>query len=247
MKAAANGVLNLSILDGWWDEAYEKEVGWAIGSGEIYDDEAYQDQVESNALYNLLEREVVPMFYERGADGVPRTWTERMRTSIVRLMPRFNTNRMVKQYVEQYYLVAHDNYSRRCENGLERARALADWLGPVSHLWNQIWVRDVHASKDVEELSVREGLEVTAEVFLGEIKPEWVSVELYFGRLDPDRGIVEPTLVTMQSVETRAPGRYLFAGSLVCQTSGRFGYTVRVLPNHPDLPDRIVPGLITWA
>jgi starch phosphorylase len=247
MKAAANGVLNLSILDGWWDEAYSQDLGWAIGHGESYPDEAYQDQVESEALYHLLEEEVVPEFYARGSDGLPRAWINRMRNSIARLAPQFNTHRMVREYTERYYAPAFRRFCKHCESAMSEASAMAEWLRPVTRLWNQIWVREVKASKDVSELSVGEQLEVAADVFLGEIRPDWVAVDLYYGRLDPDRGITAPQRLTMRYQRDLGTGRHLFAGSLAIATSGRFGYTVRVLPSHPDLPEPMLPGLITWA
>ncbi len=247
MKAAANGVLNLSILDGWWDEAYTHEVGWAIGRGEVYHDDAYQDQVESDALYHLLEEEVLPEFYTRGSDGLPRAWIARMRHSIARLAPQFNTHRMVREYTERYYAPSFRRFCKSCQDSMSQANALAEWLRPVTRLWNQIWVREVKAGKDVDELSVGEQLDVTADVFLGEIRPEWVTVELYFGRLDGDRGIIQPQRLAMQYARPIGAGRHLFAGSMTVATSGRFGYTVRVLPNHPDLPEPMLPGLITWA
>ena len=115
MKAAVNGALNLSVLDGWWVEACNVNTGWAIGQGEEYGDEKYQDEVESNALYNLLEKELIPLFYNRGADGLPRAWISKMKTSMREICPVFNTNRMVKEYAEKYYLPAHNRYSSLTE------------------------------------------------------------------------------------------------------------------------------------
>ena len=142
MKAQANGVINVSTLDGWWDEAWRfrgdngADVGWAIGHGETYADLAYQDQVEAEALYELLERQIVPTFYERRADGMPPKWIGLMKTSIAKLCPEFNMHRMVKQYAEAYYLVTHGRYLNLSAEESVRARRLAEWLTKVEAAWS---------------------------------------------------------------------------------------------------------------
>ena len=134
MKALANGVLNVSTLDGWWDEAWqmgkgsEGDVGWAIGSGEHYDDPYQQDQSEAEALYELLEHEIVPTFYDRRSDGLPRKWIALMKTSIAKLCPEFNMQRMAMQYADESYLVAHRRFRNLSAEGAERAREVAAWL-----------------------------------------------------------------------------------------------------------------------
>ena len=126
MKLLANGGLNLSILDGWWDEAYDREVGWAIGSGEEYDNQEYQDQVESEALYHILENDVVPLFYDRDAAGIPRGWLAKMKASMKRLSPVFSTNRMVAEYAERFYFPAA-NRLIRLAGDKGRVRSLMEW------------------------------------------------------------------------------------------------------------------------
>ncbi|MFB0547037.1 MAG: alpha-glucan family phosphorylase, partial [Anaerolineae bacterium] len=121
MKAAANGAINLSILDGWWDEAYTPDVGWAIGRGEVYDDQGFQDAVESRALYDLLEKEVAPLFYDQGAGGLPRKWIARMKASMTAICPNFNTNRMVLQYMEEAYGPATERFHRLAQDDMAGA------------------------------------------------------------------------------------------------------------------------------
>src|SRR6059058_4205899 len=119
MKAAANGVLNCSVLDRCWVEGYTPEVGWAIGHGESYSDPNYQDTVESNALYDLLEKQIVPLFYDRGVDNIPRPWIAHMKACMSKLAPAFNTNRMVRDYAEKIYLPAFGRGQKLAENNLE--------------------------------------------------------------------------------------------------------------------------------
>ena len=127
MKAAVNGCLNVSILDGWWDEAYEPELGWAIGSGETYEDDAYQDAVEADNLYDLLEHDVIPLFYQRSTEGLPLKWIRRMKGSASEYAARFNAHRMVREYYDRAYELAARQFAEFTSNGKHRARELAAW------------------------------------------------------------------------------------------------------------------------
>lgn len=247
MKAAANGALNLSILDGWWDEAYQPSVGWAIGRGETYDDPDYQDQVESEALYNLLEQDVVPAFYDQGVDGLPRQWIARMKASIGRLCHFFNTHRMVLEYTERFYLPAADRSRQLAVEGMERARALAAWKTRIQENWARVQIATVDA-EPVRELQVGDELHVRASVRLGDLRPEDVTVEAYVGRIDAGGEIVEAEATPLASLGSNDGDAHLFeANTIPCRKSGLHGYTIRVLPHHPDLVTPFLPGLIVWA
>ena len=145
MKAAANGALNLSTLDGWWDEVWNDpansgNIGWAIGKGEEYAGRNYQDQVEAEALYDLLERDVVPTFYDRGADRMPRRWVERMKASIGSLCHFVNTHRMVSDYVERFYIPNHEHFRALADNNAARGRALATAMQRIRNEWRNVVV-----------------------------------------------------------------------------------------------------------
>ncbi|MFQ5859613.1 MAG: alpha-glucan family phosphorylase, partial [Anaerolineae bacterium] len=247
MKAAANGALNLSTLDGWWDEAYRPEVGWAIGRRETYGDPDVQDQVEAEALYNLLERDIVPCFYDRGADGLPRRWITRMKASISNLCHFFNTHRMVREYTECFYLPADERFRQLTADDMVRAKALAAWKARIQEGWPQIRVETVD-TEPVTELQVGGKVRARARIHLGALTPDDVTVELYLGRVDPDGEIVEAEATPMQLVEPDGEDHYLFEASVVpCRKSGLHGCTVRVLPRHPDLTTPFLPGLIVWT
>ena len=251
MKAAANGALNLSILDGWWAEAYTPDVGWSIGRGEEYEDLAYQDAVESAALYNLLEKEVVPLFYTRGRDGLPRGWIAKMKTSMRTLCPVFNTNRMVREYAERFYLPAAERFWHLAGDQGAKARALAAWKRHVSHNWSKIQVQEV--TVDANALKVGDVLQVSARIELGELVPGDVQVEVYYGMVDDKGKIPEGTSTTMHPQGSAQPprgmedGLYIFEGAISCRSSGRFGYAIRVLPYHRDMVHPYEMGLILWG
>jgi starch phosphorylase len=251
MKALANGALNVSTLDGWWDEAWQmgvdsgQEVGWAIGKGESYQDAAYQDQVEAEALYELLEREIVPAFYERRSDGIPRKWVDRMKTSITRLCPEFNMHRMVMQYTDEYYLAAHRRHLRLQADNAGRARALAAWRTRVEVAWPKLQIKSV--SNSLGEFNLGNDIPVTAVVFLNSLMPEDVSVQILSGRIDAHDEIKSPEITLMTPAGDEGNGRYRFQASLHTNKSGFFGYAVRVLPQHADAVTPFIPRLITWA
>jgi glycogen phosphorylase len=246
MKAAMNGGLNLSIQDGWWVEAYSPNTGWSIGSGEQYQDQDYQDEVEANAMYNLLEKEIVPLFYDRGADGLPRGWISKMKSSIEQIAPVYNTHRMVKQYTEQMYLPAAERARDLTQNNMVPARDLAHWKAEIRARWPQ--VRVVRVEADVpSEVQVGAQVEVRAEVHLGPVRPDEVAVELYHGAVDANQQIVNGTPIPMICLERSEDETYTFTGSIPCSSSGLRGYALRVLPKHEDLSNAYEPGLILWA
>jgi starch phosphorylase len=246
MKAAANGVLNLSILDGWWDEAYQPDLGWSIGRRETYDNTGDQDQVEAEALYDLLEQEVVPRFYDCGVDGLPRRWIETVKASIQNLCHVFNTHRMVSEYTERAYLPATEHFRQLSANGITRAKSLAAWRDRVEVAWSNVTV-EVENARPVSEVRVGETFQVRARLHLGKLEPQDVVVELYLGRIGASGDVEEAEIIPMQLDKTSGDGFSYQTRPLTCQRSGQHGYTVRVRPHHPDLANPFIPGLITWA
>ena len=247
MKAAANGVLNFSILDGWWDEAFTPDVGWAIGRGESYKDSDYQDRVEAEDLYNILERDVIPTFFDRDASGVSRRWVERMKASIEKLCYYYNTHRMVGEYTDRFYVPAAKRYSLLIGDNTTRARALAAWKARIQKSWSQVRIEKVDNGCP-RELQVGDEIQAKAWISLGNLTPDDVNVELYMGRVNSQGEIVEADPVVMAFAESQDKSPALFeVKGVACRKSGLHGFTVRVLPYHPDLVTPILPGLIVWA
>jgi glycogen phosphorylase len=260
MKVAANGGLNLSIPDGWWAEGYDPTVGWAIGAGESYDDLEYQNRVESQALYDLLEKEIIPLFYQRSADDLPREWIARMKNAIAKLAPTYNTNRMVRQYAEQYYAPATANCDRLLADNLHPARELAGWKQMVTDRFNDVNVESVNddlpsaarqaaAQNAGEDTGARVGKAIHVETVVNTagLGVEDIAVELFFGELDDDGQLNDGQALVMKHVEDCGDGRHKFAGDLPCNHSGMTGYTVRVLPGRQTRHDTRLSALIHWA
>ncbi len=246
MKATANGAINISVLDGWWDEAYDGSNGWAIGRGEEYEDAGYQDQVESQALYQMLENEVVPMFYARGRDGLPREWIRRMKAAMRTLCPVYNAYRMVKEYTERLYLPAGQRWESLGRSGLERARALAAWKERVQTHWKGVAVQSVEADT-AAPLEAGTTRPVRAEVRLGLLAPADVSVALYAGPLTAEGEIGSATVSEMKVEGSPRAGVYLYAGTLYGQRTGQHGFRVRILPAHEDLWSPLHMHCIAWG
>jgi starch phosphorylase len=245
MKALANGSLNLSVLDGWWDEGYHRNFGWAIGHGEVYQNHAFQDDIESRDLYNLLEEEIVPLFYQRGPDGIPRGWVEKMRAGLQRLVPVFNSHRMVQEYANQYYLSCSRRFNTLCRDDFTGAKDVASWRLKLMTSWQEISVEGVTSDKGLEMPAGKE-LGVIAKIRLGPLIPEDVTVEAYYGRLDQNGDFAERETVQLQA-EDSVDGLYTFRGQIPCRKTGRFGYTVRITPSEERLENRFAMGLVTWA
>jgi len=245
MKAAANGVLNCSVLDGWWVEGFSADVGWAIGHGEIYPDPNYQDTVESNALYDLLEKQIVPLFFQRGVDNMPRAWIGRMKQCLQKLGPVFNTNRMVRNYAEKFYLPALTRGQKLFANGMERSATLAHLKEQLRHKWSGVRIVGVHTNGNAN-FKVGQDLKVEALVDLPNLKPDDIAVELYTGPLNATGQIEAPQLLRMKYIHPMAPDRHLFVGEITCKVSGRQGYAIRVIPGNSDLATPFEPGLIAW-
>ncbi len=247
MKAAANGALNISIPDGWWAEGeLLGEHGWSIGSGERYEHTDEQDRVESEALYEIIERDITPLFYNRGSDGLPREWIQRMKSSISNCLPMFNTHRMVSEYADRAYVPAMARRGALRENGRAGSKALSDWKHRVRGAWPSVSVASVE-SGPTESLMYGSALKVTATVQLGALTDKDVNVEAYYGGVDTYRQLKTGTALSMTCTDKLEDGLYRYEGAVPCDKTGRLGFAVRILPQHESLANRHELGLIAWA
>ncbi|MCA9254768.1 MAG: hypothetical protein KDA33_03990, partial [Phycisphaerales bacterium] len=245
-KVILNGGLNLSILDGWWPEGYDGENGWAIDEGRIVGDAEFRDHVESETIYEMLEKEIAPMFYDRGADNLPRRWIKRMKSSMKTVSPRFSTARMVQEYASKLYVPTAERRSKLAADEFAGAKSLSHWKRDLAHEWGSVSIDAVNTD-DHGELSVGAAITVRAKVRLGKINPEHVAVELYHGRVDSSDELVEGHSQIMECNQGESDGTYWFSGRIPCIRSGQHGYAIRIIPQHPDLPHRFDTGLIRWG
>ncbi|HKH24208.1 MAG TPA: alpha-glucan family phosphorylase [Acidimicrobiales bacterium] len=245
MKSALNGGLNLSILDGWWHEMFDGDNGWAISSAEDVDDIERRDELEASALFDLLERQVVPLFYETYGGPVPRRWLKRVRKSLTSLGPRVTASRMVADYVERLYEPTAARTDTLAADGLARARALAAWKQRVAEAWHGVHVDRVDGDMAAVELGASRDVE--AVVSLGSLSADDVDVQLVHGPVGQGDELTERTCVSMYPGGPADDGHARYVGSLECSRAGRYGLTVRIVPRHADLVDNSELGLAAWA
>jgi starch phosphorylase len=255
MKAASNGALNLSILDGWFVEAWNahgREIGWAIGRGEEYAD-ASGDARDAELLYDVLEREVVPLFFARGGmDRMPRGWIRRMKSCIGKLVPMFNTARMVREYVKRFYVPAIKLEYKLTQSDLAGAKALTAWKDKVRSAWPQVAVKDVRLESS-EEVAVGDPVKVSAVVDLGALTPDDVAVELYHGPTSGGSDITKGSIVRMtvdpkaSTASAAGPKTWQYSGQIATSDSGAHAFAVRVLPYNDGMTHPYETSLLRWA
>ncbi|MDE2181328.1 MAG: alpha-glucan family phosphorylase, partial [candidate division NC10 bacterium] len=237
MKVLVNGGINLSELDGWWSEAYTPEVGWALGDGQEHGDDPAWDAVEADALYDLIEREVIPEFYTRDESGIPTAWVKRMRESMARLTPLFSTNRVVREYTEKHYLPAAAAYCTRAADKGIVGRKIVNWEYTLKEKWGTLSFGDVKVQTDMAQHIFE------AEVYLNDLDPNVVRVELYA------EGINGSSPIRQEMTRVRqlpgSPGGYVYTAAV---SAGRAvgDYTARVIPHCSGVAVPLEAVHILW-
>ncbi|MCX5601377.1 glycosyltransferase family 1 protein [Streptomyces phaeochromogenes] len=243
MKAALNGCLNLSVLDGWWDEWFQPDFGWAIPTADgtaVNDDR--RDELEASALYELLEQRVAPRFYERGQAGLPDRWIEMVRQTLTHLGPKVLAGRMVREYVERLYTPAAHAHRAMSPSS---ARELAEWKSRVRAAWPHVTVDHVETSAGAPTAELGTTLSLRVRVGLGDLAPDDVEVQAVSGRVDSEDGITDGTTAPLKPAGgPDLEGRWLYEGPLSLDRTGPFGYTVRILPTHRLLASSAELGLV---
>ncbi|GHV96699.1 alpha-glucan phosphorylase [Spirochaetia bacterium] len=246
MKAAMNGVLNCSIMDGWWDEAYNPDVGWAIGHGEQYVDEKLQDDVESKALYDLLERDIIPLFYQRGRDSLPREWIKRMKDCMRQIGHSMSSHRMLMDYSNNSYFPALKNYRRLIKDDYAEAKSLAAYFGRLGQAWPNLKIVKLESnSKPVMQRG--DMLTVTAYIDLAHMSPNELLVELYHGTVSNQSNEIMNARRTEMKWVSAEGDLNLYQIRIECADTGFQGHTVRILPKHEALIHPYRTGFIKWA
>jgi starch phosphorylase len=251
MKAALNGSLNLSILDGWWDEYYDGENGWAIPSADSAGDGAERDALEANAMYDLIEHRIAPRFYERDGNGVPGRWVASIRHTLATLSPELSAERMVSDYVQRLYVPAGAMEQKLSANGYRAAAELADWKTRVEAAWPAVAVTHVESGGVDAVPEVGDRLRLRAHVALGGLDPADVTVEVVYGHSSDGADIVEPRRHALAPSDASGhddnAATLAFDGAIPLDRAGSFGYTVRVVPRNELLASEAELGLIAVA
>ncbi|MBV9831043.1 MAG: alpha-glucan family phosphorylase, partial [Marmoricola sp.] len=246
MKAALNGGLNLSILDGWWDEWYDGDNGWAIPSADGVEDPEVRDDIEAHALYDLIEKEVASRFYDLDGDGVPVRWIEMVRHTLKSLGPKVLSTRMVREYVELLYTPSAVS-SRAMNDSYEGAADLAHWKSRVVSGWPGVHVDHVETEGLSDAPEIGGHVDLRVFVSLGDLAPDDVDVEVVHGRVKDEDRLVDTKVTSLTLAETYEGGRHRFDGRLELTRAGAFGYTVRILPRNPALASPAELGLVALA
>jgi starch phosphorylase len=244
MKAALNGGLNLSILDGWWDEWFDGNNGWAIPSADGVEDPDRRDDLESAALYDLIENDVAPRFYDHDGDGVPQRWLEMVRHTLRSLGPKVLADRMVRDYVNTLYRPATES-ARTLNDDYKGALELAAWKDRVRKAWPGVRIDHVDSSGVGDAPEVGTVMKVQAFVTLDGLSPEDVDVQVLHGRVGESDTLRDVTVTTLSLAESYEGDRHRYDGEVTLSSSGAFGYTLRVVPRNSHLASVAELGLVT--
>ncbi|HUG84535.1 MAG TPA: alpha-glucan family phosphorylase, partial [Euzebya sp.] len=249
-KAVLNGGLHASVLDGWWDEMYQAangatiENGFAIGGKSHHPDPHQQDAADAAALFDLLERSLIPLFYDRADDPLPRRWLARVRASLTTLGPQVLATRMVQDYTTQLYTPLAQRAMRLTADGGKRALELAAWRAHLATHWDEVRVEEVQVARAAGIIG--DTRDVVVDVHLGSVEPDEIDVQLVHGPITADGTIQTPTIIRL-APEQLNQGRGRYRASLALDVSGEYGVAVRVVPDHEDLRSWADTGLVTWA
>ncbi|MCY7413859.1 MAG: alpha-glucan family phosphorylase, partial [Salinibacterium sp.] len=251
MKAALNGSLNLSILDGWWAEFYDEENGWAIPSADSAGDAAERDKLEAESLYDLIEHQIAPRFYDRGddsgEDGLPHRWVQSIRHTLATLSPQLSADRMVREYVERLYQPAALAERAVTASSFQPARELAAWKQRVRSAWSRVAVTHVESGGVDTVPEVGDELHLRAQVYLDGLSADDVEVQVVHGRAREGDTLSEVHLEALTVAEQPEGQAATFTGTVRLSRAGSFGYTVRVVPKHPLLANSAELGLVAIA
>jgi phosphorylase/glycogen(starch) synthase len=245
MKAAANGALNLSIPDGWWPEVVEPQAGWTIGEGRTFEDQALQDELDSGQLYQMLEAEVVPAFFQRDERGVPVGWLARVRAALAGIPPTFDSERMVAEYRDQAYAPLARNGYALAADGYREARAMVERHARIRRGFAGLAIRAARTNH-ADALRVSDPIEIQLEVDLGDLRPDDVLGELVLGHRRADGGITQPQIIALKPVHA-AGSTYTFVGSHQVRRSGSLAYGLRVRARPQGALDVGLADLVLWA
>ena len=248
-KVCINGIINFSVLDGWWCEGYNSRNGWPIGDETSFDNEYHQDNADSQSIYDILEHQIVPAFYNRNENGIPTKWVGIMKESIKSLTPKYSTHRMVQEYNNRMYVPGMVRMDKITSSNFSYIRDLSDWKVNIERNWPQVQIIAEKALNQLKERSSISGETITLNttVYLGNIDSSSVKVEVYYGLIGNNNVIDNAETVEMNMDERIDSGTYRYSANVRLIDGGEYGYTFRVVPYHPELINKFETALIRWV
>jgi len=248
-KVCINGLINFSILDGWWCEGYNGKNGWVIGDDTFFDNEYYQDNADSESIYNTLEKQIIPTYFDRNENGVPEKWVAVMKESIKSNTSLYSTHRMVQDYTTKFYINSMNRHDKLLSNNLKHALELSEWKARVEKLWPQVQIIADKTSNHIKEKNFISGetIPIYAHVSLGNLEPASVKVQVYYGSIGKNNTIENPEIIDMELEEKSGEGTFRYSANITLFEGGEYGYTFRVIPYHDDLINPFELGLIRWV
>ena len=244
-KASLNGVINFSVLDGWWLEGYNSKNGWMIGENQEYADYESQDRVDSQSIYDILENKIIPIYYEKNEDGISEKWLQYMKESIISTGGNFSTSRMLTDYTNKLYMPLCNLYHNYYTD-LEKVAQFNSWKESLKSSWEQI---EITQENNLDNITIDAGnnIEVKCKVKLGNMKPENIETQVYYGKID-DNGVVDDiTIIPMELEEADEENRtYSYKAKVKLTNGGSYGYTFRVMPKHEMILDSANLNLVKW-
>lgn len=246
-KAIMNGVVNFSVLDGWWAEGYKPGAGWALKEERTYQNQQFQDELDSETIYNILEDEIIPTFYDRNKEGIPVKWVSFVKNTISGIAPHFTMRRQLEDYISQYYLPLFERVKMLKDNDYDLTRKLASWKYKVQRNWDEISVLEINLPDSSRRpLILGDYLEAKVVINLAELEPEDLRVEMIAGQRINDE-MKEPTVIHELNVEHRNGNIVTYSLNLNTSRAGVFDLAFRITPNHELLPHRLDFNLVKWA
>jgi glucan phosphorylase len=242
-----NGTIHFSVLDGWWVEGYKKDAGWALPQDSAYDSNDLQDELDAETIYNIFEEEILPAFYDRNINGVPEKWVSYIKNTFAQVAPNFTTARMIKDYHDRFYGPQAERASRLIASNFKLAKEIAIWKSQVSQVWDQVEVKNVQITDGITNvLKIGEVYPARVVVDIKTLKPEDLSVEMVITENGESSA---PILIECLSfaVEKVEGSLITYKLDLNLMNAGAFGYAIRVVPNHPELPHRQDCRFLKWV
>ncbi len=246
MKAVVNGGLNFSVLDGWWDEAFNGINGWAVGERLPIEDPLFRDDVESDSIYSVLEEEIIPLFFNRDERGIPSGWMDKVKNSIATLAPRFNTYRMVDEYNSKFYINAAVNYKKLKENNFKLLKEFTDWKDKLEKNFKNIRITDINYDNR-QNFKVGEQLKVKVLIEHSGLDPADLKVEIYYGRIERDDRLLSSGLISLDEINKKSGDVTSFSGGIICKDTGNQGFKIRVTPKHVEMTNSMELNLVKWG